>query len=122
MPARARKGPCKVADCDRSVWARGLCARHYQAEYRKRGPPCVRKGCANPSFAKGLCVRHYQEEYRHRPVRCGKRRCGNPAFSRGLCVKHYHRWYQGLRRLHGVASIKALPAQDKERVPGVRRR
>jgi hypothetical protein len=115
-----RKEPCSSPGCPNFVWARGLCTRHYQAEYRTRGPPCSSKGCPKTSFAKGLCVRHYQEHYRHRNVPCGKRRCRGVAFSRGLCVKHYHRWYQSLLRAHRVKSLKAVPSQAKERIPGVR--
>lgn len=99
---------CEAPGCSSPRWARGLCARHYQADYRARGAPCTEHGCRRPSFAKGLCVRHYQELYRHRGGPCRKRKCANPAFSRGLCVKHYHQWYQKTLRAHGVASLKAL--------------
>lgn len=119
--AGPRNPNCTNPDCPAPAWARGLCSRHYQAEYRRRGPPCSRRGCSNPSFARGLCVRHYQQQYRTREERCRKRNCPNAAFSRGLCVKHYHRWYRRLLREHGVASIKALPREVKDRIPGVRR-
>lgn len=117
-----RREPCTMRGCPNYVWARGLCSRHYQAEYRKRGPPCSRRGCPNPSFARGLCVRHYQQEYRRRGEPCRKRRCENRAFSRGLCVKHYHKWYHSLLREHGVSSLKILPPRLKEKIPGIRRR
>lgn len=117
-----RDEPCSTSGCPNRVWARGLCTRHYQAEYRKRGPPCSRKGCPKTSFAKGLCVRHYQEQYRHRDVPCGKRKCGGLAFSRGLCVKHYHRWYHKILRENGAKSLKAIPEKAKERIPGLRAR
>lgn len=115
-----RKEPCSVKGCHNFVWARRLCSRHYQAEYRRKGPPCVRRGCGNPSFARGLCVKHYQREYRQQGEPCKKRKCSNPAFSRGLCVKHYHQWYHKMLRENGVHSLKVLPRRFKEKTPGVR--
>jgi len=115
-PARRKtgRGPCRAPGCANEAWARGLCARHYQADYRKRGPPCGRHGCENPRFAKGLCVKHYQAAYRHEGPNCRKRKCPNHAFSRGLCVKHYHRWYQKTLREHGVSALKSLPSRVRE--------
>lgn len=108
-----RKEPCGVRGCANFVWARGLCSRHYQAEYRKRGPPCLRRGCENPSFARGLCVKHYQREYRASGEPCKKRGCGNRAFSRELCVKHYHRWYHRMLRDNHTSSLKLVPRRLK---------
>lgn len=115
-----RKDPCQVKGCPNFIWARGMCSRHYQAEYRQRGPPCIRKGCENSSFARGLCVKHYQQDYRKAGGPCKKRKCPNRAFSRGLCVMHYHRWYHSLLRENEVTSLKILPKKLKERIPGVR--
>jgi hypothetical protein len=109
----ARKGACRAPGCASETWARGLCARHYQAEYRTRGPACEHRGCTRTGFAKGLCVRHYQEAYRHRGGPCRKRGCHNRAFSRGLCIMHYHRWYQKTLKAHGVASLKAVPERER---------
>lgn len=98
MAERAPPRLCTAPECGRPHFAKGLCQRHYQAQYRKHGPKCKRRGCRTPSFAKGLCVRHYQAAYRaalHRP--CARRGCTKRAFSRGLCLMHYHRWYRKAR-------------------------
>lgn len=110
-----RKEPCSIKGCPNFVWARKMCSRHYQAEYRTKGPPCLRRGCENPGFARGLCVKHYQREYRLNGAPCKKRGCGNPSFSRQLCVKHYHRWYHKVLRENRSTSLKLLPRKVKEK-------
>lgn len=117
---RAPKRACSAPDCPNTAWARGLCSRHYQAEYRRKGPPCSEPECGLPRVARGLCALHYQRKYRQGDERCQKRRCERPAFSRGLCVRHYHRWYQALLRDHHVTSLKQVPDRFKDRIPGLR--
>jgi hypothetical protein len=114
---RARKAKCTERGCAQAVLARGLCTRHYQAEYRRSGPPCTRAGCKNPSFARTLCVKHYQEDYRKQGRPCHKRGCKNPSFARRMCVRHYHRWYQDVLRERGVTGLKELPPKERRPAP-----
>ena len=46
--------------CDRSVFAKGLCARHYNEERTASMPPCIVDGCDAPVrvLQWGLCSKH----------------------------------------------------------------
>lgn len=92
-----RAGTCSAGDCDREIWARGLCGAHYVRDYlraqsdrpiRKRGPraPRVRAECSAPDCdrkvqASGLCGAHYARQYydvpMDQPIR-RRRRKGEP--------------------------------------------
>jgi hypothetical protein len=60
---------CEVDDCDRTVYARGLCGRHYKQVQRH--------GAVRPD---------------QRPRLCAVEGCGRQAVTRGWCHGHYLRW------------------------------
>ena len=64
---------CSIGDCGRSVWARGLCSKHYQHATRSgelvtrprskaepQGGVCRADGCGAPQRTRHLCLNHYQ--------------------------------------------------------------
>ncbi len=60
---------CKAPGCDRSIYAKELCARHYK-QWRRHG--------------------HFLDD--PRPVQCAVTGCGRLAVTRGWCHGHYLRW------------------------------
>ncbi len=60
---------CQVRDCDRRVYARGHCARHYKQ-----------------------LLRHGEVRPDRQPASCSVLDCERPAASRGWCHGHYLRW------------------------------
>jgi hypothetical protein len=63
------------------------------------GRVCEAAGCDRPLYAKGLCGKHYKQVLRHGEVRpdrakveCAVPGCGRPAAARGWCHGHYLRW------------------------------
>jgi hypothetical protein len=54
--------------CDKAVWARGLCKRHYNLARNHDefgGPRCEDSdGCERRATARGLCPFHYQRAYK----------------------------------------------------------
>lgn len=64
------KNPCSVGDCERNVFARGICQFHYNRE--KAGIPfdqpmrefgrkqCILPDCDKNRTGNGYCARHYQ--------------------------------------------------------------
>ena len=108
--SKKKKKACSIRACTRVTWARNMCSRHYQADYRSRGPPCDQPGCTANRVARGMCVKHYQAEYRTTGRACSKRNCTTPAFARKLCIKHYHRWYHEQLRTKGVKGLRQTPA------------
>lgn len=66
---------CKVESCDRDVYARGCCHKHYQ-RLRRNGDPLIKNkinaiktckidGCSSKGSARGLCGKHYNRLKRH---------------------------------------------------------
>ena len=108
---------CEADGCDRVVYARGLCGRHYKQMRRHgqlqtgTGPrPCAVDGCDRQAVTRGWCHGHYLRWSRTgdvhaavplaRPVRddCLVAGCGNGAHSAGRCRSHARRL-----RLYGDA-------------------
>ena len=101
---------CGAADCERVVYARGLCGRHYKQLLRHGAvqPATTRKACSVPdcgrmAVTRGWCHGHYVRVYRSgavradvplgRPARdlCVLPDCGRGARSAGYCRSHAHR-------------------------------
>lgn len=106
---------CAAAACDRSVYARGHCSRHYKQLLRHgqvlpdRAPTeCAVDDCARKAVTRGWCHGHYLRWSRTgevkadlplaRPVRdaCSIDGCDRGAHSAGMCRSHYER-----NRKHG---------------------
>jgi hypothetical protein len=106
---------CEAAGCDRVIYARGHCSRHYKQLLRhglvqqERAPAaCAVEQCDRRAVTRGWCHGHYLRWSRtgdiqpdkplRRPVRdvCSVDACDRGAHSAGLCRSHYER-----RRKHG---------------------
>ena len=118
---------CEADDCDRSVYARGLCGRHYKQVQRHgsvrpdQGPrTCAVEGCSRQAVTRGWCHGHYLRWRRTgrldpdrplgRPQRtlCSVPGCSQRMHGRDLCRTH-------LRRL----AVLGDPAPDVPvRTPG----
>lgn len=103
---------CRVEDCERAVYSKGMCQMHYRRVLRfgKPGPPgslkerktCSIVGCGKPVDAKDLCHGHYQRLLRQgtvsdEPLRSSGRLCSVPDCGRahkalGFCPAHYKRF------------------------------
>ena len=56
--------PCATDGCDRLVYCRGMCTKHYLQwwnENRVNTRVCIVDGCDKPFQAKDLCKRHYAQ-------------------------------------------------------------
>ena len=60
---------CEAPDCERPVYARGHCSRHYKQ-----------------------LLRHGEVQPDHAPADCAVPGCGRKAVTRGWCHGHYLRW------------------------------
>lgn len=106
---------CEASLCDRAVYARGHCSRHYKQLLRHGGvqpdrapAQCAAEGCARRAVTRGWCHGHYLRWSRTgnvkadvplaRPVRdvCSVADCERGAHSAGMCRSHYAR-----QRKHG---------------------
>ncbi|MBK5306737.1 MAG: HNH endonuclease [Frankiaceae bacterium] len=106
---------CEAADCDRAVYARGHCSRHYKHLLRHgavqpdRAPAaCAADSCERRAVTRGWCHGHYLRWSRTgdvkpevplarpEPARCQIDGCGRRIHSRGLCPGHLDR-----QRQHG---------------------
>lgn len=106
---------CEAADCERRVYARGLCGRHYKqaARHGQVQPdrvvaPCAVSGCGRRAVTRGWCHGHYLRWSRtgdvraevplDRPLRasCSIPECSRPSHSGGHCRTHARR-----RQVHG---------------------
>lgn len=106
---------CAAATCDRAVYARGHCSRHYKQLLRHgsvradRAPTeCAAEGCDRRAVTRGWCHGHYLRWSRQgdikahiplaRPVCdvCLVNDCERGAHSAGMCRSHYER-----QRKHG---------------------
>ena len=107
--------PCAADDCDRRVYARGLCGRHYKQQLRHgtvqpdtAPATCAVESCDRRAVTRGWCHGHYLRWSRTgdvradvplaRPVRdaCSVDGCERGAHSAGMCRSHYAR-----QRKHG---------------------
>jgi hypothetical protein len=101
---------CEAADCERPVYARGHCARHYKQLLREgevapdRAPkPCAVEGCGRKAVTRGWCHGHYLRWSRQGDVRadvplarpvtdvCSIEGCDRGGHSGGLCRSHARR-------------------------------
>ncbi|MCW2680747.1 MAG: hypothetical protein JWM62_2148 [Frankiales bacterium] len=106
---------CETLDCDREVYARGHCGRHYKQLLRHgqvqpdRAPTtCAVSSCGRAAVTRGWCHGHYLRWSRTGDVRadvpltrpkadtCQVEGCPRGAVSAGLCRSHSER-----RRKHG---------------------
>ena len=105
---------CRAEDCERAVYARGLCGRHYKqwqrhGEVQREQPvtPCAVASCERRAVTRGWCHGHYLRVLRtgdvgaDRPLRratalvCSVPDCHRSAHARGLCQSHARRARQG---------------------------
>ena len=105
---------CAAQDCERQVYARGLCGRHDKQWLRhgKVQPDaasvlCGVPACGRPAVTRGWCHGHYLRWSRtgdvqpDRPLRrpaqlvCSSTDCHRPAHARGLCQSHARRAREG---------------------------
>lgn len=106
---------CAAVDCDRAIYARGHCSRHYRQLLRHghvapdtAPAPCDAAGCERGAVTRGWCHGHYLRWQRtgdvraHVPLRrperdnCSVAGCPRGAHSAGLCRSHAAR-----QRRHG---------------------
>lgn len=102
---------CSEEECERPVWARGFCKKHYSRRYeagmleKKRSTRRVDRlcwigGCERPDRNKGLCSMHANRLRRTgttdpRPQAvCSLDGCNRKHYSRGFCQPHYRRMHQ----------------------------
>ncbi len=100
---------CAAPDCDRPVYARGHCARHYKQLRRHGSLPervprlCAVEGCGRQAASRGWCHGHYLRWTRTGDVQadvplgrsgrtcCEVPGCARPVKSSGLCEAHRQR-------------------------------
>lgn len=101
---------CEAPDCDRTVYARGHCARHYKQLLRHGAvqpdpapTECAVPGCGRTAVTRVWCHGHYLRWSRQgdvkadvplaRPVRdfCSVAGCGRGGHSAGYCRTHARR-------------------------------
>ena len=106
---------CEAAECDRPIYARGHCSRHYKQLLRHgkllpdRAPKeCAADGCDRRAVTRGWCHGHYLRWSRTGDVKAGvplarplRKSCTIPGCHRtshahGLCQSHLSR-----QRQHG---------------------
>ena len=101
---------CEAPECERAVYARGLCGRHYK-QWQRHGlvqsdpapQPCAVEGCGRRAVTRGWCHGHYLRWSRSGDVRadvpltrpsrdvCQVEDCPRGAHSRGYCRSHARR-------------------------------
>jgi hypothetical protein len=121
-----------VGGCDRRVYARGLCGRHYKQQLRHglvqpdRAPTvCAVPSCDRRAVTRGWCHGHYLRWHRpgdvteHVPLRrptpreCSVMECERPAHAQHLCRAHLERQRQHgdprphlpIRQVSGAGSV-----------------
>jgi hypothetical protein len=104
---------CSAPACDREVYARGRCSRHYKQLLRHgdvlpdRAPKeCAADGCDRRAVTRGWCHGHYlrwsrtghvqadKPLSRPTPQVCQVEECERPAHARNLCRAHLERTRQ----------------------------
>jgi hypothetical protein len=109
---------CAGPQCNRPVYAKGLCKTH-GAQARTAGVltpirPAIRRGrnagcafpdCPRPHSSKGWCSTHYDQQRKGRtmrtprakakpgeyPIACTYANCNGPTHVKGVCLTHYGR-------------------------------
>lgn len=113
---------CAVDECQKEVYAKGHCERHYRQRLRRGAvrPEAVRSaclvtGCERPAVTRGWCHGHYLRWARGGDVRaevslsprvprnCSVATCLQARHGRGLCRTH-------LRRLDAWGQVAAATA------------
>jgi hypothetical protein len=111
---------CEAGDCERGVYARGLCGRHYKQVRRHgevqsdQGPrPCAVEGCGRQAVTPRLVHGHYLRWSRQGDVRadvplsspaadaCSIDGCDRGVHSAGMCRSHSRRAQRYGDPLHG---------------------
>lgn len=116
---------CTQENCEREVYATGICRKHYDDARRRRkgvnpmpvkgATSCTTDGCGREMYAKGLCTRHYDEARRREqgiqpaPPKgsCSEEGCETLVHSKGLCQNHYR---QAARRERGLRNPGPKPS------------
>lgn len=62
------KSTCSTPECDRNVYYKGVCHKHYVPVGPRRRKPCAVEGCETLARCKGLCDKHYTRTRRHGDV------------------------------------------------------
>ncbi len=119
---------CDAPGCDRTVYARQHCERHYRqllrravlSPERQESLACSASPCPRTAVTRGWCHAHYLRWVRtgdsrpHDPLqepghpRCGVDACGQPNHARGFCRTHLSR----------VDSLGSPEANSPVRSPG----
>lgn len=60
---------CRVNDCVSSLYAKGMCATHYHADWLNKRKPCSRLNCNRKSAVGDLCQCHFLEANPDKKVR-----------------------------------------------------
>ncbi len=106
---------CTAGNCERSVYARGLCGRHYK-QYQRHGlvlpdrapAECAVPGCTRRAVTRGWCHGHYVRWSRTGDVRADvplrrplRDTCSVPGCERGHNSGGYCRTHANRLRVHG---------------------
>lgn len=81
-----------------------------------KGTPCLHDGCDSPAVGRGLCAKHYQQEQRKKRSLTPRfpgpacRLCERAARVRGLCSAHYAQWQKG------IIDVDGSPLREMKRV------
>jgi len=87
---RAEHAPPTVDDgqcdeCDRPVYAKGMCQYHYNKRIVLTRGTCQ---CGANEYARGLCRKHWREDMAHKRPPC--KECDQPSQTAGLCNAHHY--------------------------------
>lgn len=93
---------CSVEGCDKPVFARKFCSKHYRLDRMARSPECSIEGCDKKSDRRGMCPSHnYRlDEYgdanvdlkRHKGRVCSVDGCEDKHSGLGYCNSHLARF------------------------------
>lgn len=121
---------CSIDDCDREVYSRGWCEKHYRRALRHGGVPtpdragsaeCSVVGCDRTAKTRGWCHGHYLRWRRTGDVQpdrplwrtrelCSVDLCDRTQYARGYCATHYKR----LRARGDVAADRPIRSPGDE--------
>lgn len=83
------EGPCSQEGCDRAMFSRGLCRRHYDANRDRNAYTC--KTCGRKNVTGNLCGGCYYRASEATKPRCTVPGCKWAGRVRGLCYTHHAR-------------------------------
>lgn len=109
-----------MEDCDKPVYAKGLCNKHYERNRKygdplrvgKPGPParqCVIPDCGEPRVGGGLCRKHYVRRDRH----------GDPLITKRIVGDDEARWWTYVDRREDDECWPWMGAIDKKSRYGI---